>query len=217
MAGIISFYTLAVGALLYVSYSHKYFKYYTVLKAFAGLGFVSLGVFCSEWDVFSCLMLCAFAACLLGDVFLGLANNKQKYFGKLFICGLCSFALAHIIFSGAFSLIAPLSLFDFGICAISFGVTFIIANKKSFRFAKMKIPALCYSVFVGLACARGLNAGFMLFNYKGLLMALGAVFFLISDCLILFLYFPVKKPRKIVRVLNLLTYYIAMLFLALSL
>lgn len=217
MAGIISFYTLTVALLLYVAYTHRHFKYYTALKAIAGLGFVSLGLFNSKWDSFSIPMIFAFAACLLGDVFLGLANNKQKYFGKLFICGLCSFAIAHILFSLGFTFFAPLSLSDLGICAISFGVTFIIANNKTFRFAKMKIPALCYSVFVGLACSRGLNAAFALFTYKGLFMALGAVFFLISDCLILFLYFPVKKPRKIVRVLNLLTYYIAMLLLALSL
>ena len=46
------------------------------------------------------------------------------------------------------------------------------------------------------------------------LAAVGGILFLISDCVLLFLYFYYKK-RRAFRALNLITYYLGMLCLAL--
>ena len=79
----------------------------------------------------------------------------------------------------------------------------------------MELPALAYSLCVGLMCARGTAFGFACGGRRGALAAGGAALFLISDAVLLFVYFYVR-PRKALRAVNLAAYYLGMLCLALS-
>ena len=160
------------------------------------------------WGLFACLSLCA-----AGDVLLGLANAHAGFFSRFFLAGAACFTLAHAGLCALFSrfgggfrpgeLILPLLLV---LCA-----ALAARAKHKFRLRRMAVPALVYSFFVGLMCAKSVTLALCL----GVpLVAAGGVLFLLSDCVLLFLYFYYKK-RKAFRAANLLTYYLGMLCLAL--
>lgn len=96
-------------------------------------------------------------------------------------------------------------------------VTAACARHKRFKLRRMhmELPALAYSLCVGLMCARGTAFGFACGGRRGALAAVGAALFLISDAVLLFVYFYVR-PRKALRAVNLAAYYLGMLCLALS-
>lgn len=218
----LAIFSIAVIFLLCTACNHKLFKHYTVAKTAASCGFIAVAVasfFVSDMQqtIYFAAMVFCFILCLTGDVLLGLANKHGKYFSSFFIKGIISFACAHLGFVIIFSFFTPrITFLDVALPIFAVCTTYFCTKHKFFRFNRMKYPAVGYSFFVGLACARGIATAFALGNLQGLLIALGGIFFLVSDASILFLYFTVKKPRKYMRLFNLLTYYIAMLLFALS-
>lgn len=170
-------------------------------EAFRGGGGYFLGLL-------ACLALCA-----AGDVLLGLANVHAGFFSRFFLAGAVCFTLAHAGFCLVFGLAAGWHPAEFLLPLALVGAAALAArDKKRFRLKRMAVPALFYSFFVGLMCAQSvvyaLRTGVWL-------AAAGGVLFLASDCVLLFLYFYYKK-RAAFRALNLITYYLGMLCLALT-
>lgn len=215
----IAVYLILVALLIYVAYS-KHFAYYTLAKTAASLGFIAVAFAAYFYGgknnpqyfyaVLPCLVLC-----LAGDVLLGLANNKGKLFSSYFIKGVIFFMLAHIGFCIVFSFLSPFKIYDLILPVILLCFTFWCSKSERFRLKRMKLPVMAYSLFVGLMCARGLQGGIALGNLRGIYIILGSVLFLLSDGVILLLYFHIKQ-RKLMRFANLFTYYIGLLFIALS-
>ncbi|MEG2659839.1 MAG: lysoplasmalogenase [Oscillospiraceae bacterium] len=207
--------------LIYIAYSKRHFKYYTAAKTAASVGFILLSAIAfyvgggNNPSYFYGLLPCL-ALCLFGDVYLGLANNKGKLFSKYFLRGVISFMLAHIGFCIVFSFLSPFHAYDLvlPICLLFF--TWLCSRSNHFKLHRMKLPVMAYSLFVGLMCARGFSAAFAIASpEKSMLLCIGSVLFLLSDGVILLLYFYLR-PRKMLRFLNLATYYIGLLCIALS-
>ena len=170
------------------------------------------------WEL---LTMPCFVLCLAGDVLLGLANNHAGFFGRWFLLGVGAFTLAHAGFCVLFTLAMPggprFTLWDAAAPLAALAVTAACARHKRFKLRRMhmELPALAYSLCVGLMCARGTAFGFACGGRRGALAAVGAALFLISDAVLLFVYFYVR-PRKALRAVNLAAYYLGMLCLALS-
>ena len=128
---------------------------------------------------------------------------------------------AHAGFCVLFTLAMPggprFTLWDAAAPLAALAVTAACARHKRFKLRRMhmELPALAYSLCVGLMCARGTAFGFACGGRRGALAAVGAALFLISDAVLLFVYFYVR-PRKALRAVNLAAYYLGMLCLALS-
>lgn len=213
-------------ALLCVAYSRRAFNRYTAVKSAVSCGFLVIAAAAYLlggrtggayfWGLVPCLVLC-----LAGDVLLGLANNHAGFFGRWFLFGVGAFTLAHAGFCALFTLAMPggprFTLWDAAAPLAALAVTAACARHKRFKLRRMHMqaPALAYSLCVGLMCARGVTFGFICGGRRGMLAAAGAVLFLISDAVLLFVYFHVR-PRKALRAVNLATYYLGMLCLALS-
>ena len=88
-------------------------------------------------------------------------------------------------------------------------------DTRRFRLRRMKVPALVYTFFVGLMCSLGVSLYLVRGGALGALSAVGGALFLVSDAVLLFLYFYHKK-RAVLRAANLITYYLGMLCLALT-
>ena len=194
-----------LAALLCVAYSRHHFNRYTAVKAAVSCGFLVIAA--TEYllgghtaDAYFRGLLPCFVLCLAGDVLLGLANNHAGFFGRWFLPGGPRFTL--------WDAAAPLA---------ALAVTAACARHKRFKLRRMhmELPALAYSLCVGLMCARGTAFGFACGGRRGALAAVGAALFLISDAVLLFVYFYVR-PRKALRAVNLAAYYLGMLCLALS-
>lgn len=204
----------ALGVLLGAAYHKPWAKYYPWAKGAASLGFLWVALSRADgtggyfWGLLACLVLCA-----AGDVLLGLANVHAGFFSRFFLAGAVCFTLAHAGFCLVFGLAAgwhPAELL-LPVCLVGAAAA-AARDKKRFRLKRMAAPALAYSFFVGLMCAQSFVYAL---RTGAWLAAAGGALFLASDCVLLFLYFYYKK-RRAFRALNLVTYYLGMLCLALA-
>jgi len=160
-------------------------------------------------------LLPGFWFAVTGDYLLGIAHTREDYKGKEFIAGAVMFMLAHAAFYLAFSTIQNMSPLDFVLPVLfSAGMIFVLRS-KSFSLGKMLIPGLVYTFFVALLLSKGamlvLRGGG---SAQNLLILAGGLLFLISDGVLLFMYFHIS-PKKNLGVVNLGTYYSAMALLGL--
>ncbi|MEG2394174.1 MAG: lysoplasmalogenase family protein, partial [Ruthenibacterium sp.] len=211
-------YLVLLCALLIVAYRPALFhRYYARVKSAVSLGFLLLSVFAALWRgnaALLVLMLPGLLLCFAGDVALGLANTHKTMFRRLFLSGVAAFALAHIAFVAAFALMSPVRNFWqwwmlLPPAALVCGAM-LCCHNGAFRLKKLRTPVVLYSACVGAMCAAALRLGVAAGpRSQGIWFAGGALLFVLSDCILLFLYFYVK-PRKMLRALNLLTYYLGM-------
>lgn len=209
-------YTLFFTALIVTSYKKPFKKYYTLIKFLTSFLFIVIatyGMFISKNTDFYFNMLPPLLMCLLGDVLLGLSNDKKSK--NLFLSGLFSFLTAHILFILGFNSINSLSLCDFILPLLIVLITFKLCNIKKMNVQNMRYYILIYSFFVSLLFFKSVNLVFVTTSMKTLLLCVGSFLFFISDTIILFLYFYEHK-HHLTCFFNLLTYYYGMFLIALS-
>lgn len=210
-------YTIPVCLLLYTLIHKSARKYYVPVKTMASIAFICLAVFCGVTGNhlgMMAQMMPAFVMCLCGDVFLGFYNGVKNK--KLFLGGVATFMLGHICFIGVFVRMQRLSWIDFlfPICAI--GITVLVTYAKKMFLGKLRPYVYTYSFFVAMLFSKSLHIMTEAPTAQTICLAIGATLFLISDFLILFLYFYDKRPWS-THGWNLATYYYGMFFLAVSL
>lgn len=203
---------VSLVVLLASAYYKPLTKFYPWGKAAASLGFLLVAL-CRFSGGHSLGMLACLCLCAAGDVLLGLANLHAGFFSRFFSAGAVCFVLAHIGFCLLFGAGAGWRPALFVLPMFLVGAAALAArDKRRFRLRRMALPALVYSFFVGLMCAQSFSYAL----HTGIwLAAAGGALFLVSDCVLLFLYFYYKK-RRAFRALNLITYYLGMLCLALT-
>ena len=207
---------VSLTILIYLTYI-KSEKYRIISKTITSILFMTIAFFSyfnsngnCNFSYFIFIVLGLFFA-LLGDVFL--AFNKDN--GKMFILGLFSFCITHILYYIGFDLITDFSIIYF-LISIIFGSIVIIAMKlmKFLNFGRLfKIIAL-YTYIISFMLFKAIS----LYSYNTIwsnLIIVGAILFTISDmilCLVLFY----KDCPKFMESLNLATYYIGQMIIALS-
>jgi hypothetical protein len=219
-------YLAGLVRLIVVTYTRRWQSQYLVVKTTLSIGFVLVAT-CTAivqqhvmQPFFLCIIPC-FMLCLLGDWALGVANMKRQFFSQWFKRGAAAFTLAHVGFCLSFSLLpprAPWHWWDAALPCVMFLSTLACVQHPGFKLRRMKLSgiALVYSLFVGLMCARSISFGLSRgFNQQGIFVALGGVLFLLSDTVLMFSTFYVR-PRRALHAINLVTYYLGMLLLALA-
>ena len=167
-----------LAALLCVAYSRHHFNRYTAVKAAVSCGFLVIAATAyllggHTADAYFRGLLPCFVLCLAGDVLLGLANNHAGFFGRWFLLGVGAFTLAHAGFCVLFTLAMPggprFTLWDAAAPLAALAVTAACARHKRFKLRRMhmELPALAYSLCVGLMCARGTAFGFACGGRRG--------------------------------------------------
>lgn len=154
---------------------------------------------------------------LFGDIFLISAKENENSMSKNFIYGLLSFSFTHIFFSIGF-----ISINGFNIYTIIFTIllssisVFILKSINGLDFKGMFKYVAFYAIVISFMFAQSLNLYFInKSNFNILIVAIGALLFVLSDLILAFDYFY-KKPPKFLGVLNLLVYYTAQALIALS-
>lgn len=208
-------YTIPFIALIYYTLNFSS-KFYTFFKTLNSIDFILIGLFCSYQNPKENLLIYlipAFILCLTGDILLSFYHRNKK--NRYIISGIISFLLGHIVFSYAFLHIVNLDIYIFIIPTVILVLTYFLTNLKGMKAGKLKPAIWFYSFFVALLFSIGL---FMLIrhqNIHSIYVFIGSLLFLISDSILLFLYF--YKNLKVLHVLNLIAYYYGMFFLACSL
>ncbi len=228
-------YTIPFTFLMMTRSCPKYRKYYVIAKTINSIGFITVSIFCAYYGANVGTLLSfmpALLLCLIGDVILGFYNmicerdENEPSQGEAstiftaktatFILGLLSFAFGHAFFIYAFSKMQRLTWVDFVFPILAIFISIGLTKLDGMNTGKFTILIAAYSFMVAMLFSKGLHLVLAQFSAQNLLISIGATLFLISDTLILFLYFYNKKYEA-VHIINLATYYYGMFFIALSL
>ncbi len=190
-----------------------------VLKALASLCFWTVGILnykkLTDNKIFGKLMVAAFSCSLCGDVLLALDKNN----GIMFIIGVASFAAAHVLFSVAFFRLSGFAKSDIWVTLAIFAVTqCILIFGGEFDYQGLFAVLVIYSAIISLMVAKAfsLRRSSIITKKTAIFIAVGAVFFLLSDIVLLYWLFGINMPEAVQSV-NWVLYYTAQGCLSLSL
>ena len=158
------------------------------------------------------VLLPALLACLAGDIVLGIYNRRRKRW--LFVLGLILFLLAHLLFLYAFG--NSSWQWQLGILPVVGSVGVVLLNLwPRMKLRWMTIPVVGYVLVVTLMVQKASQLWWFNQTLANGLLMVGSWMFLLSDALLLFLYF-MHQPPKGLHSTNLIMYYLAMLMIAMS-
>jgi uncharacterized membrane protein YhhN len=148
----------------------------------------------------------------IGDLALGL---KYKYKQAL-ILGLLFFMGAQVMYITSFGFNAYTFMIWFPLLLMMFFMGMHMQKNKHYNFRKMELGVIIYACLLSLMMSTALAQWDLRLLSASFLCALGAVFFLGSDFLLLHLYFYDHKKTSLV-ILYLILYHLGQNLLALSL
>lgn len=189
-----------------------------VFKATTSILFVSIAIASykhnnHKYNYFY-LMLIGFVFAFFGDVFLSISNE-----GIFFILGLGCFSLAHVLYTLTFCKLLKISLND-AIIASIIAILLICVEvfKDGFDFGNVFPLLVFYTLLISIMVSKAIS---LLRLRKGnslpiALIIIGAILFIISDFILLFVYYY-EREFAFLPYLNLVVYYLGQGFLAFSL
>lgn len=163
------------------------------------------------------LIFIALIFAFLGDVFLSLKGKPLEKLDTMFFLGLASFVMTHIFYSSAFITLGSFNIF-ISILTVLVSLTLITFFKslKNFDFKNGTIPSYIYIFAISFMFCNAL--GLIKCNLDKallLLLIIGPLLVFISDFIISFIFF-FKNCPKFLRPVNLITYYLGQILIALS-
>lgn len=190
-----------------------------VLKILTSILFVLLGVTSYKKGKsnkkYCLLILSGLIFSMFGDIFLVLENQVRIFF----YFGVISFSIGHIMYILSFNTCTRFKINDCISLIMIFSFIIIILKIGKFDFG-LKFPFIfTYSIIISIMVCRALSLLRIYdLNKKGILMTIiGAIMFIISDCLLLFVMFSTEKYLFISREISLVVYYLGQAFIAMSL
>lgn len=190
-------------------------KFYIASKMMCSAAFIGIAIFAmvqSSNTILFWRLFPAFIFCFMGDFFLALKEVKEGE--KPFLIGLSCFLIGHILFLWGFEIIESSTWLTWLLPLLGIVMAGALLHLKYMNVGKFKAAVLVYSYFVTalfIKCTQTALSGDGSAFYW--LIFCGGAFFIISDIIILFLYFYNKK-YAIIKLLNLGSYYAAVFLLA---
>ena len=207
---------LALAALFLKQESRGNYVPAVVLKGLASLCFVILGMICSPGTQLAKLVVTGLILGCIADVLLNLRWVFQEKGQLIFLVGILVFLSGHVLYLAA---VLPLSARPIACIAVGIVLTALlmvwifkqITAKKAFKiFGVFYIGAIMLLNCIAIGNLLSAPSAF-----TGLFAA-GAVFFLVSDIVLILNTFG-PETKQSLRVTNIGLYYIGQLLIALSL
>ncbi len=206
------FYIIWLAALLTVAYTPRLFHNYTLFKAINSILFVVISVLAwrhSGMNMFTYWpLLAAFCLAAFGDIAIGVANNRYGPSGASHsvsgMAGVGFFSIAHVFYLLFFTQFCPMRWYHFILPIIAMLAMLRITRHPSFHFSRHTRPAgIFYYMVVTLMFSVGLNVAVTCVTWSPLLsircplngwaLGAGVTLFLVSDLLMLPLYFYTRR------------------------
>lgn len=191
----------------------------TILKGFASFFFVLLGIVCfiDNQTPFGKLILIGLILGLIGDVFLNMRNLYEgKKSMKVFAIGILAFLSGHFLYIAALigrnsniilmALILTAIISIVGIPPLMKQITAPSKGLKIFGYVYLVIVIAMFSCALTLLIKNGISSLTLVF-------VIGALLFMVSDFIMI--YYSFGKKIKPLRAINLISYYIGQLLIAL--
>lgn len=154
-------------------------------------------------------MLLALIFCMLGDVLLGYTKNDKKVF---MVPGLLSFLLAHIMYITVMNHFVGFHWFQLIFSIFGLVLLKIVTYTLDIHFGFKRYVIWLYTFIIFMTGSKALG---LLYTHQNICMGIGGISFLISDFILLFLYFKYKN-NKILQFSNSIIYYFAQYMFAIS-
>lgn len=211
--------SLVLMVFVIISEKAKQYKIAVVLKGLASLTFVILGFlgskYCSDPDFAQKIVIGLVLGCI-ADVLLNLRFVFEKKGQLVFLVGILVFLSGHILY--LLALISKVKLYYIGLAVgvvltallMSYILRIVTAN------IAFKVFGVFYVASVMLMTCVAWQYAFSNLTMGSLLFAAGAIFFLVSDVVLILNTFT-KKTRFSMRIVNLSMYYAGQLMIALAL
>lgn len=176
------------------------------------------------------LLMAALLLCAGGDIALGFANQAAKHkkpggdaavgtsgARKIpFLGGAAAFLAAHVVFCLLYFSIRPFHPLSLILPVICVALILTFDLRGLIRTGKLRALCVVYPFLVGLMTSAALSSALAADTSSyALLTVAGSILFLLSDLVLVFLYFGATK-RGIYRYANLITYYLGVFLLAMS-
>ena len=207
---------LALAALFLRKESEKKHIGAVVLKGLASLCFVVLGLLCSPGSHTAKLIVAGLVLGCIADVMLNLRFVFEKKGKLIFLVGILVFLSGHILYLAA---ALPMSKSALPCCVVGAVLTALLMAWIFKRITAQKAFKIFGVVYIGaivlLNCVAVGNLLAAPSVFTGLFAA-GAVFFLVSDIVLILNTFG-SETKQGLRVTNIALYYVGQILIALSL
>lgn len=199
--------------------------YSLVLKTTASICFILCGVFAIKTvgsTSINLLILVGLVMGLIGDIILDLKIMYPEQSNQYFIVGTTSFAIGHFFYFLSAVLynseVLPTHLLwnilaSLGVAIILTLVVMLSSKKMGMNFGKMLYIVIFYSLVLTFMVA--FTVSIAIFNPIYWIFACGMILFLLSDLVLSMQYFG-GKDQKVWIWINHILYYLAQVFLAVS-
>ncbi len=207
---------LLLYAILYTLINRSARKYYVPVKMLASTAYIVIAACLavkSDNLAHFWILLPAFALCWAGDLFLGLHKKIVKTI--ILLIGTSCFMGAHLFFLIFLYGRTPFTGWDLIAPAASAVIVWFLGKSEKYDFGRFRYGAVTYAFCIGYLFGKSLVTYIADPVNSNFFFMVGALFFIISDFLILVLYFR-KKRAWTVHGWNLATYYLAMYFISIS-
>ncbi|MDD3999875.1 MAG: lysoplasmalogenase [Bacilli bacterium] len=215
------FFTFLASAVIYTIFHFKLKRgtvfFIKVLTSLILYTFALLAFFKSENPEYAMDIVMGLSFGVLGDIFLGLQKIDRKHKIAHLIIGIGCFLLGHVFYSLAFQSYAQLPAYLFLTISVFLAAAAIfLSSKTKLEFGKAKYFSFAYMLISALflTFAYGtLRVGFNLFTF---FISLGALSFVVSDLILSFIYFRSIKKYRLIKYLNIATYYLGQALITLT-
>ena len=221
MLCILLLFFLSLGFLLFTEYRKSMRKFHLFFKTLTSAGFLAMAVFLwvqhrETLPVAYALPLCiALLFCLFGDFMLSVKTGTAQ--SLWFVLGVAFFMLAHGVFFLAFGALSPITWVEILRALLVALVTSMLAKFPCLDMGDKKPLLYIYSLFLGLLLSKGVSLVDSLgVSQLTVQTLIACCLFYLSDIILLFILFMDKKV-KCLPFINLSTYYLATLLLAMTL
>lgn len=191
-----------------------------IFKTMTGLGFVFTAIYASFYNganpLYCALIISGAVFGLMGDIFLQLKYLEQSYFKQFLMLGMGFFAIGHFFYFAALSITSTLSIYPFLGAVVMVIFCYVGLSTKRFeKVGKIKPYACLYYFVLSVTLFQSVFAFVYGNSTSSLLFLIGASLFFLSDTILAFIYFA-RADRRRFTIINLTTYYLAQLSIALS-
>ena len=196
-------YTLFLILALY----HRNKSTYIYFKTLTSLTFVIAGIYYGYQDQ-NFILIPVLVGFLIGDIMLATKLRRS------FIYGMGGFLLADIWLVYVLYQLKPITVYDFILSLLVILFVNRISKNSKMHLGHYKKPMYGYGFILSLAVSNSIGC-YLLYGTKTyLLMAVGMVFYFISDFLLMFQYFYKTRYKDHLKIAKMLFYFVGAYLIA---
>ena len=198
-------YSLCLALALY----HRNKNTYIYFKALTSFTFVMIGIY-HGYQNQNFMLVPTLLGFFVGDIMLATKLRRS------FLLGMGGFFLADVCLVYELYHLKNVSVFDFLLSGLVMVFINVIARNPKMHLGHYKKPMYGYGLVLSLAVSNSIGCYVLYGTESYFLLALGMVFYFISDFLLMFQYFYKTQHRDKLKIAKMLFYFIGTYFIACS-